>query len=55
MKEFIFSTAGGYRKFIVLGKNLKNAEKNFKNTDIMQRNGFNLKDLPVRFEKREEK
>lgn len=51
MKEYLFSTIGGYRKFYIQGKNLEDAEKNFEKADIIhERCGFELKDLPIRYE-----
>jgi hypothetical protein len=48
LKEFIFSTYGGFRYFIVLGYSLENAEINFVNTPLEKRGYFELKDLPIR-------
>ena len=50
LKEFLFSTPGGFRQFFVLGKTLKDAEKNFMRIDEMKRHGFTLRDLPIRKE-----
>jgi len=55
LKEFIFFTPAGYRHFMVLGKDLKDAEENFMRLDLMKRVGFSLEDLPVRLEFDEEK
>ena len=48
LKEYVFMTFGGYRRFFVLGKNLKDAENNFMRIDVIKRNGFTLEDLPIR-------
>jgi len=50
LKEYIFMTRSGYRHFFVLGKSLKDAENNFTRLDDLQRNGFELVDLPIRLE-----
>lgn len=50
LKEYIFMTRSGYRHFFILGKDLKEAEKNFMNIDEIKRNSFNLEDLPIRLE-----
>ncbi len=50
LKEYIFMTRSGYRHFFVLGKDLKEAEKNFMRIDEIKRCGFTLEDLPIRLE-----
>ncbi|MEK6615743.1 MAG: hypothetical protein AABZ32_06490 [Bacteroidota bacterium] len=55
MKEYLFMTRANYRKFFVLGKNLKDAEDNFMRKDLLGRNGFSLDDLPIRLEYDKEK
>lgn len=55
LKEYVFMTRSGYRHFYILGKDLKDAEKNFKRIDILGRNGFELDDLPIRLEFNKEK
>lgn len=54
LKEYIFMTRSGYRHFFVLGKDLKEAEKNFMKINEIKRNGFTLSDLPVRLENTDE-
>lgn len=55
LKEYIFMTPAGYRHFFVLGKDLKDAEENFKRIDTLNRIGFVLEDLPIRLEYDKEK
>ena len=55
LKEYIFMTRSGYRHFFVLGKDLKDAENNFMRLDILERNGFDLDELPIRLEYDKEK
>ena len=50
MREYVFSTPYGYRKFFVLGITLSDAEENFMKCSDFQRKGFSLVDLPVRHE-----
>jgi predicted HTH transcriptional regulator len=55
LKEYIFLTRSGYRHFFVLGKNLKDAEKNFMKINELKRCGFSLEDLPIRLEYKKKK
>ena len=48
MNEYRFTTRGGYRTFYVKGATLIDAERNFEDAPLLQRNGFKLEDLPVR-------
>lgn len=50
LKEYIFFTEAGYRKFIVLGKDLKDAEENFMRINPFRRGHFEIEHLPVRLE-----
>lgn len=54
-KVFIFMTRSGYRHFFALGRDLKDAEKDFMRIDEIRRCGFTLKDLPIRLEYNKEK
>ena len=54
LKEYIFMTRSGYRHFFVLGKDLKDAEKNFMRIDVIKRCGFTLDDLFIRLENKPE-
>lgn len=54
LKEYIFMTRSGYRHFFVLGKDMKDAEKNFMRIDEIKRCGFTLEDLPIRLENKPE-
>lgn len=55
MNEYIFTTPAGFRSFIVKGKTLEDAERNFIKVPLynvhdenQSRQGFELEDLPIR-------
>ena len=50
LKEYIFFTRSCYRHFFVLGKDLKDAGKNFMRINEIKRCGFSLDDLPIRLQ-----
>ena len=52
MKEYIFSSPAGYRKFYVMADNEEQAKKRFQlASEAGETNGFTLDDLPVIYEK----
>ena len=55
LNEYVFMTRAGYRHFFVLGKTLKEAEENFMRIDEIERNGFDLNELPIRLQYDKEK
>jgi len=55
LKEYVFLSPNGDRRYYLLGKDLKEAESNFMRIDIVTRIGFTLDDLPIRLEYDEEK